>query len=46
MTSGAPRQPLAGAVREFAVLARKPTAEPAARQLVAENGGSPGTLRW
>ena len=27
-------------------VARKPTAEAAARQLIAENGGSPGALRW
>ena len=26
--------------------ARKPTAEAAARQLIAENGGSPDALRW
>ena len=26
--------------------ARKPTAEAAARQLIAENGGSPAALRW
>ena len=27
-------------------IARKPTAEPAARQLITENGGSPDALRW
>jgi hypothetical protein len=27
-------------------VARKPTAEAAARQLIAENGGSPDALRW
>jgi len=27
-------------------IARKPTAEAAARRLVAENGGSPDALRW
>jgi tetratricopeptide (TPR) repeat protein len=27
-------------------IARKPTAEAAARQLIAENGGSPDALRW
>jgi hypothetical protein len=27
-------------------VARKPTAEASARQLVAENGGSPDALRW